>query len=1059
MDRVLLRAGLLIFVVLTIALSLQWAKFTAGASPREGKDAIQETDPPLAQLARLIAEGGLSNDAFGVSVAVSGDTLVAGAIGADAVVNSRQGAAYVFVRSSGVWVLHQKITAPDGATNDGFGRSVAISGDSLVVCSLRGGGEAYVFARSEGVWRFQQKLKTDDVQPADFFGVDVALHGNVIVIGAPGANQGTSIDQGAVYVFVRSETVWSQPYKLFADDGAEGDQFGYAVAASDGMILVGSPYDAIGANTLQGSAYVYAGSGSGWTLQQKLTAKDSAADAQFGVAVAASGETVLIGAPGVKIDNKAYQGAAYLFVRSGSYWSQQQTLTAGDGAANDYFGVSAAIDGDQAFVGASHADVGPFIDQGAAYLFSCSGGAWTQRQKLTSLEGVASDRFGRVISLDGDAIIVGDPDADIGSNSNQGAVYLFGCGYIEQQRLVDLGGANRDFFGAAAAIDGDTSVIGAPADDVGTAVDQGSAFVFMRRGSTWTQTAQLFADDGAAGDAFGAAVSISGDYIVVGAHRKNINGVPNCGAAYVFARNGDVWIQQARLVLITDYFGYSVAISGDRVAIGAPVASINGRLSQGLVYLYTRFGSTWTPEGLLTAVDGATDDQFGSSVALAGDLLISGAPGVEVGPNSNQGAAYVFQKSDSSWRLRAKLIADDGAASDQFGRSVALFGQTALVGAPLKRFGSTATPGAGYVFVGPDASKRVWSQQARLINNDRAGSEQLGYSVALGADTAVLGAIGKTVAGRTNQGAALVFTRAGSNWALRQSTIAGDGSARAQYGSSAAVSGDTIVVGAVFAGSNQNGAAYVMKNNCGPTAAAFASVSAASYSAAGGLAPESIAAGFGSALGNENVSASSLPLPTTLGGLTLKITDSAGVERPAPLFFVSPGQLNYLVPPDAAIGPANLKVVNSAGPIASGRIQISRVAPGVFSANAIGQGPLAGFALRIKSDGSQFYEPIAQFDSVQNRFVPVPIDLGPPSDQVFLGFFGAGLRFRSSLAAVRCVIGGENHEALYAGAAPEFVGIEQVNVRLSRALIGRGEVDVALTVDGKDANTLRVHFR
>jgi hypothetical protein len=142
MDRVLLRAGLLIFVVLTIALSLQWAKFTAGASPREGKDAIQETDPPLAQLARLIAEGGLSNDAFGVSVAVSGDTLVAGAIGADAVVNSRQGAAYVFVRSSGVWVLHQKITAPDGATNDGFGRSVAISGDALVVCSLRGGGEA-----------------------------------------------------------------------------------------------------------------------------------------------------------------------------------------------------------------------------------------------------------------------------------------------------------------------------------------------------------------------------------------------------------------------------------------------------------------------------------------------------------------------------------------------------------------------------------------------------------------------------------------------------------------------------------------------------------------------------------------------------------------------------------------------------------------------------------------------------------------------------------------------------------------------------------------------------
>ncbi len=151
-----------------------------------------------------------------------------------------------------------------------------------------------------------------------------------------------------------------------------------------------------------------------------------------------------------------------------------------------------------------------------------------------------------------------------------------------------------------------------------------------------------------------------------------------------------------------------------------------------------------------------------------------------------------------------------------------------------------------------------------------------------------------------------------------------------------------------------------------------------------------------------------------------------------------------------------MRVTNGAGPVASGAATIANVAPGLFSANSSGQGVAAALVLRIKADGSQSFEPVAQFDAAQNRFAPAPIDLGPATDRVFLVLFGTGLRFRSSLSAVSCTIGGTASEVLFAGAVPEFVGLDQVNVHVPRSLAGRGEVDVVLVADSKTANTVRV---
>jgi uncharacterized protein (TIGR03437 family) len=189
------------------------------------------------------------------------------------------------------------------------------------------------------------------------------------------------------------------------------------------------------------------------------------------------------------------------------------------------------------------------------------------------------------------------------------------------------------------------------------------------------------------------------------------------------------------------------------------------------------------------------------------------------------------------------------------------------------------------------------------------------------------------------------------------------------------------------------------------------------------------------------------------------VKDSAGVERTAPLFFVAPNQINYLMPPGVASGSATITVTSADGALSTGEVNIASVAPALFTANSSGQGVAAAVALRVKPDGRQIFEPIAQFDPAQNRMVAIPIDLGPEGDQVFLILYGTGLRSRSSLSAVAARVGGMNSQVLYAGVAEGFVGLDQINLSLPRSLAGRGTVEVSLTVDGKQANPVTMAFK
>lgn len=241
-----------------------------------------------------------------------------------------------------------------------------------------------------------------------------------------------------------------------------------------------------------------------------------------------------------------------------------------------------------------------------------------------------------------------------------------------------------------------------------------------------------------------------------------------------------------------------------------------------------------------------------------------------------------------------------------------------------------------------------------------------------------------------------------------------------------------------------------------PEISLLSSVSAASL-APGRVTPESLVSGFGSGLAIATEAASTLPLPTALAGVSIAVRDSAGVERPAALLFVSAGQINYQIPAGTAPGGATVFVRWSGAMIAQGTVQIAQVAPAVFTANANGSGPAAAQVVRVAADGSQTLESAAEFDQVAGRFIARPIDLGADGEQVVLTLFGAGVRF--ARGPVTATVGGEPAEVLFAGRQSQFAGVDQINIRLSSALAGRGEVEVLISADGESSNPVRIHIR
>ncbi len=636
------------------------------------------------------------------------------------------------------------------------------------------------------------------------------------------------------------------------------------------------------------------------------------------------------------------------------------------------------------------------------------------------------------------------------------------AGFAGQGKLTASEGAANDEFGSAVALSGDTAIVGAYAASTETASQLGSAYVFVRSGGAWTMQQKLSVADGFAGDQFGWSVAINGDTAIVGARAADIGTTLNQGSAYVFVRSGSAWSLQQRLTASDgaagDEFGYSVAVAGDTVLVGARYADIDNKANQGAVYVFTRSGSTWTQQKKLTASDGAAGDEFGYSVALSDQAVLVGARWADMGSSANRGAAYVFHLAAGNWNELQKLTASDGGANDEFGGSVALSGDTALVGA-MWDVGAGGSQGSAYVFVRREGT---WIEQAKLTAADGGPADRFGRSVALSGDRALVGAYLADVGGMVDQGAAYLFGRSHGAWSQRQKLTSPEPAALDWFGWSVAVSGDTALVGVPRdnVGSNADQGSADVFFTSAPQVTTISTVSAASFLRDGPLAPASIAAGFGEGLADAvQVAPPEGPLPESIAGVSVKVKDSAGVERLAPLWFISPTQINYYIADGAALGPASVSVLYDSQTVATGTVSIERVAPALFGMNADGQGVPAALAVFVNTDGTRTWQYVFNSGCQVGACRPEPIDLGLATDRVVLELYGTGIRGRTSREAVSAKIGGVDAPVEYAGPVEGLVGLDQVNVRVPRSLAGRGEVDIALTVDGKPANPMRISIK
>lgn len=372
---------------------------------------------------------------------------------------------------------HQ-IVPSDGESSDNFGVSVSISGDTILIGAYfadgpsgpTDSGSAYVYLRTGDAWLQQAELLPSDPATGAKFGGSVAIDGDIAVIGA-WQDDAVGVESGSAYVFVRNGTTWTQEAKLVAFDGSSGDWFGYSVSISGETVVVGADNDDdLGMDA--GSAYVFVRNGGVWTLQTKLLASDGQATDSFGNSVSIAADTIIVGAP-LNHGGPVYSGAAYVFVRSGNQWFEQTKLVASDAGHHDCAGESVSIDGDTVIVGAPCYEPD---DRGAAYVFERNGSSWTETTRLPGSNLGPGIQFGTSVAVRGNSIAVGAPQAD-GIYSNSGAAYVFlrcGMNWIADGQRVASNTLDGDYFASRLALEQDVLVCTTPAVSLA-----GAAYVYV----------------------------------------------------------------------------------------------------------------------------------------------------------------------------------------------------------------------------------------------------------------------------------------------------------------------------------------------------------------------------------------------------------------------------------------------------------------------------------------------------------------------------------------------------------------------------------------------------
>ncbi len=553
-------------------------------------------------------------------------------------------------------------------------------------------------------------------------------------------------------------------------EGGQGnytERLGKAMAIDGDTLIAGAANGSLAYGDNGGAAYILTRQHGVWVHQASLIPSIGCAWGHFGVSVAVEGEIAVVGE--TQVDYPSGPGAAFVFAREGQEWREIQILSPSDSGWGDRFGSSVAIDGDTILVGATPSGLG-----GAVYAFERLGDTWTETARFTALTPGQDDEFGATVALSGGIALVGAS----GDGTPAGTAYVFRRSapgaWSPEAQLTASDAAPGDLFGCSVSLDGNTAIIGAYGDDDhGSA--SGSAYVFVLEGSNWIEQTKLTAPDAAPGDYFGREVSIDGATVAIAAPYREGGGNPYGGGAYIFLRQGSSWLEQAIVEPpepgAGTLFGSDLALKGDDLIVGAPTDDLDCA-NGGSLRAFVRSGENWSYTQRVSAPRNGAQGHFGSAVSTSGDRLLVGASW-DVFGTMREGTATVFARDGAGWLFEARLGATDGEGNDEFGRSVSIFGTTAVIGAPDGQTGTLET-GAAYVFA---SARSSWSEAAKLTASNGMGGDRFGSAVWIGADTIFVGAEYDDDVG-VNSGSVYVFVWDGIGWIQSQMLHASDGGVR-----------------------------------------------------------------------------------------------------------------------------------------------------------------------------------------------------------------------------------------------------------------------------------------
>ena len=743
---------------------------------------------------------------LGTSVAVDGDYAVVGAIGDD-IGGADSGVVKVFHSTTGelLWL----ITNPSPAANDQFGYSVAISGTRLAVGATQDdtgatdAGSVYVYDLSTGTPTVPVTTLNNPLPEAtDLFGISVGISGTRLVVGANGDNTGAS-NAGSAYVYDLSSITPTVPVATLDNPSpAVNDEFGFAVAISGFRVLVASPADDTGA-TDAGSAYIFdLNSATPAVPVITLNHPTLTAGDRFGRAADISGSRVVVGAY-LNDTGAGDSGCAYVYdVSSGTPTVPVATLNNPTPSLSDWFGRAVAVDGTRVVIAAALDNTGA-SDAGSAYVYDLSSG--TPALPVATLNNpspAVNDQFGGSLTISGTRVLVGAYLDDTGA-TDAGSAYVYevssGTPTVPILALNNPGLAVNDQFGTTVAVSGNLMVVGAPYDDTGAA-DAGSAYVYDLTSGTPTMPIFTLNNPGAeVSDYFGISVAISGQRVVVGAHGDN-TGAVNAGSAYVYdLSSGTSTVPVATLnnpsPVLNDNFGWSVAISGTRVVAGAYFDDTDAT-NAGSAYVYeVSSGTPTVPVATLNNPSPVAEDYFGGSVAISGARVVVGAQGDNTNAG-DAGSAYVYDLTSGTPTMPvATLNNPSPAGNDYFGFSVAISSTRVVVGAVYDDTGATAA-GNAYVY---DLSSGTPTLPAVTLNNPSpAVSDWFGRSVAISGTRVVVGVMWDDT-GADDSGSSYVYDLLSSTPTVPVATLANPNpGVNDQFGYSVAVDGSTIAIGSRY---------------------------------------------------------------------------------------------------------------------------------------------------------------------------------------------------------------------------------------------------------------------